>query len=192
MKKTGLSRKTPLTAKTGLTTRTELSRGSELTRASSLPRGVHVPRPRSTAQRGSSTGRSDQGTPIPRDLAAWILERAEDCCDWCGAYCLNGPYSRQHRAARGMGGRSGANTAENLVLLCGTANSPGGCHLRCEHDDLDAAREAGFRLRPGEDPAATPIHRHGVSWVLPTSEGWTPVVLRDGLWVPVGDTMRSA
>jgi 5-methylcytosine-specific restriction protein A len=71
-----------------------------------------------------------------------------------------------------MGGRGGAHTAANLVLLCGTANSPGGCHLRCEHDDLDAARSAGFRLRPGEDPETAPILRHGVSWVLPTSEGW--------------------
>jgi len=110
------------------------------------------------------------GTPIPPALAAYILERAEGCCDWCGRYCLNGWYSRQHRQPRGMGGRAGAHTAANLVLLCGSATSPG-CHLRAE-SRIDEARGAGFRLRPDEDPDTTPILRHGLVLVLPTAEGW--------------------
>ena len=163
-----LRRSGPPERRTPLTSTTKLSRTGALTR--SAPARVSTSRePRPRPSRPAQAA----GSAIPRKLADYILERAEGCCDWCGRYCLNGWYSRQHRNPRAMGGRAGANTAANLVLLCGSATSKG-CHEKAERSDIPAAREAGFRLRDHENPDTTPILRHGLVRVLPTADGWVP------------------
>lgn len=87
-------------------------------------------------------------------------------------------YSLQHRLARGAGGRvgGGLNTAANLILLCGSATSPG-CHNLVENTGPGRAEayQLGFAIR-GEitDPAVTPIFRHLAEWVVPSTDGWIP------------------
>lgn len=168
-----MERRTPIARSKPLTARKPLQVHNPLTSRSTLGQGNGLQRRPATspppARKKSSSG--DKGSPIPRPLADYILERAGGCCDWCGRYCLNGWFSRQHRLARGTGGRRDAHTAENLVLVCGSATSIG-CHLRCENTDIPAAREAGFRLKPGQNPAEVPILRHGKHLVYPTANGW--------------------
>jgi hypothetical protein len=74
-------------------------------------------------------------------------------CQACGTAISQGWYSIQHRKARGTGG---ASTLSNLVLLCGSATSPG-CHRLCEDRDLQM-RERGFWIPSWvPEPADVPI-----------------------------------
>jgi len=78
--------------------------------------------------------------------------------------------SIQHRVARGVGG---GNSIPNLILLCGSATSPG-CHRECEDRDPEM-RRLGYWLRSGEDPATRPIWlvtEHRSRWVLVTDQGF--------------------
>jgi hypothetical protein len=54
------------------------------------------------------------------------------------------------------GYRAEASAMFNLVLLCGSANSPGGCHRRCEQRDPEMHGD-GFWLWPREDPEIIPV-----------------------------------
>lgn len=113
----------------------------------------------------------DKGTRLlvkDRDLGA---------CACCGNEITSGWYSLQHRFARGGGGTSNPaiNTPANLILLCGSATSPGGCHLACEAR-TPLLNEMGFWLKSGQDPAATPVAHASHGWVLLDTEGgYTPV-----------------
>ena len=101
-----------------------------------------------------------------------VLERDDYACACCGNSVLYGPYSLQHRAARGMGGTSRLeiNSPVNLITLCGSATSPGGCHLACEQREI-RLNELGFWLRSGQDPATTPVAHAGYGWVLLLPDG---------------------
>jgi 5-methylcytosine-specific restriction protein A len=59
----------------------------------------------------------------------------------------------QHRKARGVGGGNGP---ENLATLCGSATSPGGCHLLCEARDREM-QARGLVMPSWNDPAETPV-----------------------------------
>lgn len=87
-----------------------------------------------------------------------VLEREGMQCAACGRSVTGRPFSIQHRRARGMGGGAGreANQPSNLVLLCGSATSPGGCHLACENRDPDM-RGRGFWVYSWENPEAVPV-----------------------------------
>lgn len=57
-----------------------------------------------------------------------------------------------------MGGRAAgdANRPSNLILLCGTATTPGGCHLFAEQRS-EEARIAGLWVPSWQDPADVPV-----------------------------------
>lgn len=87
-----------------------------------------------------------------------VLERDEYACVACGRSIAGGFYSIQHRQARGMGGTSdrAVNSPVNLVVLCGSATTPGSCHLACEKRD-EEMHARGYWLQSGEDPALVPV-----------------------------------
>lgn len=87
-----------------------------------------------------------------------VLERDSWRCVACGIPVRGRPHSLQHRLARRMGGTRGpvTNSPVNLILLCGSATSPGGCHLRCEQRD-PAMHAAGCWLESWQNPAAEPV-----------------------------------
>lgn len=86
-----------------------------------------------------------------------VYAREQGCCAACGIYLPDGAWrSIQHRVARGVGG---GNETSNLVLLCGSATSPG-CHRICE--DRNAHMLArGFWLKSGSRPELEPVMLHG-------------------------------
>lgn len=131
--RTPLGRGKPLERRKPLTARTPL-------RVASAPKGRH---------RTGRTAPRDTG-PDPKTRAL-VLIRDGYACVRCG--CPSGPgigqYSLQHRKARGVGG---GNSPQNLILLCGTATSPGGCHLMAESRDREAQAQ-GYWLESWQDPA---------------------------------------
>lgn len=138
MKPGRLERRTPLTARKGLTRHTPL-------------REVSAKR---AALSGKPARPKDTGPGRPtRDL---VMERDGYSCAWCGSQLLTGPRSLQHRQARGMGGRVDANRPSNLLLLCGTATTPGGCHAWAE-SRCEEARVAGLWVPSWEDSAGVPV-----------------------------------
>lgn len=109
-----------------------------------------------------------------RAVRAAVWKRAGGACESCGMNVEARPRSVQHRVARGMGGTASpaANRLSNLVLLCGTATTPGSCHEACERRD-PGMHDRGFWLWSWEDPEATaitPASEHGAGltvWLTP-------------------------
>lgn len=132
MKRTPLNRKTPLTATKGLSAARELKRGETKPRP-----------PRNTGP-----------TPAVRRT---VTERAGGACERCGR-AITGDYSIHHRKPRGMGGTRDpkANSPANLVLLCGSATSPDGCHTAVERF-RQAAINTGYIVTRTADPEGVPI-----------------------------------
>lgn len=110
-----------------------------------------------------------------RDL---VMERDGFACAFCGRQLLTGPRSLQHRQARGMGGRptGDANRPSNLVLLCGSATTPGGCHSWAE-SRAEEARVAGLWVPSWQNPTDVPVLHAAYGVVL---------LLDDGSVEPVG------
>jgi hypothetical protein len=71
-----------------------------------------------------------------------------------------------------MGGTSDArlNRPSNIILLCGSATSPGGCHLACEQRDK-ALNELGFWLERHQRPALEPVAHAIHGWVYLLDDG---------------------
>jgi hypothetical protein len=161
-----LSRKTPLTAKTPLRNRVGLSRGTRL----------------SSGRISKGTKRSElvERKPAPKDTGPTrqvrhtVKARAAMCCERCSVPVAAMPHEVHHRRPRGAGGssRPDTNLPSNLVLLCGTSTS--GCHGFCE-SERDAAREEGFLVRQGADPALQPVlHARFGRVLLDAAGGVTP------------------
>lgn len=132
--------------------------------------------PRSSGKPAAAAAPKRKAPPVPADLAQYVLERAEYRCDRCGISIVGRQFSRQHRRARGAGGRRDGylHTAANLVVMCGSATSPG-CHSLAENHERAQAYAEGFAIKgEAQDPAEVPILRHGVEWVIPTADGWAP------------------
>jgi hypothetical protein len=86
-----------------------------------------------------------------------VFARAFGFCESCGSSVIGRPYTIAPRVAQDTGGyRAEANAMFNLVLLCGSADSPGGCHRLCEQRDPDL-HDRGFWLWSWEDPEITPV-----------------------------------
>lgn len=119
--------------------RTPLARGGPLKRTSSRPK------------RARDTG----PTKTTREL---VWARAGGRCELCGG-SLAGVvgFSIHHRLPRRMGGtrRPEVNTPANLLLVCGSATSPDGCHQRIESNRTQAYTD-GLLLHEGADPATVP------------------------------------
>lgn len=73
-----------------------------------------------------------------------------------------------------MGGtvRPDTNEPQNLLLLCGSATSPNGCHSHVESFRAEAY-DLGFLVRQAQDPAETPINHAVHGWVLLCPDGST-------------------
>lgn len=120
--------------------------------------------------------RSRGRTPRPRDTGPTkavkdeLAGRAGGCCEVCGRH-LTGDWSRHHRRPRANGGtrRPETNYLSNLLLICGTATTPGGCHLAIE-SNRTWAYDQGFLVRQHHDPATTPVLYRG-SLVLLGDDG---------------------
>ena len=128
-----LERKTPLR-------RTPLARGGQLQRASGKPK------------RARDTG----PTTTTKDL---VWARAGGRCEVCGGSLagMRG-FSRHHRRPRRMGGsrRPDTNSPANILLVCGSATSPDGCHHRIE-SNRTRAYEDGLILRDDQNPLHVPV-----------------------------------
>ena len=82
-------------------------------------------------------------------------------------------FSRQHRIPRKAGGSTRVDRPSNLVTLCGSATSPGGCHEWAESNRQDA-EVLGYllpALNPDIDPVLEPIFTHEFGWVLLDDHG---------------------
>lgn len=154
LKRTGaLSRNTPLRAKAKLSAKTTIAR-----------------RKAPASKRSRDTGPSKR-------VVALVFDRDGGCCVRCGKAVRferrGEDFSVQHRRARGSGGdvRPETNLPSNLVILCGSATSAGGCHEWAENARTEA-RLAGLSMRWKQDPARVPVQ----TW-------WGPVYLDDkGRW----------
>ena len=82
-----------------------------------------------------------------------VIDREQSMCAACGRYLQAGSWrSIQHRVARGVGG---GNEIWNLVLLCGSATSPG-CHLKAEQRTAES-HEKGYWLDSSQNPRLEPV-----------------------------------
>lgn len=154
MKRTGdWPRKKRLQAKTELRNTTELRSAGSLSRSTPLAAGRAKPKP---AQRDTGPTRTVRHT---------VKARASMCCERCSVPVAAMPHEVHHRRPRGAGGssRPDTNLPSNLVLLCGTSTT--GCHGFCE-SERDAAREQGWLVRQGGDPAAVPVLHAAFGLVL--------------------------
>ena len=122
-----------------------------------------VPQPRRTGMllapawsRRATRSSQDTG-PSARDRRL-VFARAFGFCESCGISVIGRPYSIRPRVEQGPGrtSRPEASAVWNLVLLCGSAASPGGCHLLCERQDQDM-HDRGMWLRSGESPRLVPV-----------------------------------
>jgi len=96
------------------------------------------------------------------------VSRAGGCCERCGRSIHSGSeYSIHHRLPRGRGG---TNVLSNLVLLCGSATTPQGCHLQVE-SQRTAAYDTGWVVRTGQSPAEQPVLIFELGYVLLTDDG---------------------
>lgn len=92
-----------------------------------------------------------------------VDERDGGACRRCGRPLHGNRFSRHHRKPRGMGGanRRDAGRLSNIVLLCGSATSAGGCHEWVERNRAEAT-QAGWIVPSWADPEQVPIRtQHG-------------------------------
>lgn len=116
---------------------------------------------------------------FPVKVRTLIIEREAYNCAACGRSVLSTRYSIQHRRARGLGGSRQLSTvqASNGLLVCGSATSPGGCHLAIESHPAWALSK-GYRVGQNADPATVPV------WVA--RQGWV-YLTPDGFYLPAKD-----
>lgn len=102
---------------------------------------------------------------VTANVRRLVLNRDGYSCLRCSAAIdpSRGDYSLQHRRARGMGGsvRLDTNLPQNLVTLCGSATT--GCHGWVE-THREAAQDAGWTIRQGEDPLLIAVRDYLRAW----------------------------
>lgn len=115
-----------------------------------------------------------------------IVARAGGLCEVCGRQLawidqgdvtFAGDYSIHHRQPRGMGGsrQPDTNAASSLLLVCGTATTPDGCHQLIESQRA-LAYTNGWLVRRPTDPATVPVLIHpGVRVYLAADGRYTEV-----------------
>lgn len=119
-------------------------------------------------------------TAIPSDVCALVDARAAGHCERCHRPLdASWGYSRQHRRPGGMGGSRMGHiwSPANLVMLCGHATAPGGCHYWAE-SQRHAAKATGYLLEPSDHPDTVPYRdTDGHWWLLTHDGGKVPVQL---------------
>ena len=106
--------------------------------------------------------RKDTG---PSDKLRALVEARDKACVRCGAVVPRDEDSIHHRIPRGRGGE---NTAENLLLLCGSGVT--GCHGYIEAHRTEAYNH-GYLVRTGYDPLDVPVLLLGATWAYPSPDG---------------------
>jgi len=104
--------------------------------------------------------KASASTVIPKAVKDAIAKRdqheGQPQCQRCGRL-IRGERSRHHRDPRGMGGsKADPHALANVVLLCGSATSRGGCHHEVESNRDNAKRDGWLvpmNIRPDEWPA---------------------------------------
>lgn len=140
--------------------RTAIARRTELKRAGALAVRSQMRR-RAAAKRTVGKQRRQRDTGPSTATKSLLWARAGGRCELCGFDLNTGAsFSRHHRRPRGAGGSSApwVNDITNLLLLCGTATTPGGCHTRVEQYRTDAY-ENGWLIRHASSyvPAELPV-----------------------------------
>lgn len=109
---------------------------------------------------------------ISKSVRRAVLDREDGCCAMCGKSLWGQWYSLQHRRARGSGGSKAPDTnqPQNLVAVCGSATSAGGCHQWIESHPVEAER-VGYRVPQGGEPVLFPIRIKGRGWNLLNADG---------------------
>ncbi|MDF9718073.1 HNH endonuclease [Nocardioides sp. ChNu-153] len=146
---------------TALVRRTELRR-TELARTAPMQRSREK-----RLSRAQTAGKAPRDTGPSTNVRRVVLGRADGCCEVCGRqlYGDDGwgsfPHSFHHRRPRGMGGtsRADANSPANLLLVCGSATTPDGCHALIETQRV-LALSTGWLLRQDEDPLQVAVVLH--------------------------------
>jgi hypothetical protein len=134
-----------------------------------MPRGTSQLRRTGTAK----TRKASVSTVIPKSIKDGINDRDAGLCQRCGRVIGSGPFSRHHRDPRGMGGSKLRHTLANVVLLCGSATTPGGCHHQVE-SCREQAELDGWLVPMNIRPEDWPARRFGRDdYQLPGAE-WTP------------------
>jgi hypothetical protein len=91
---------------------------------------------------------------VPKSVAKLVDRRDGKCCVRCGAYAEGG--SRHHRLLKSRGGQD---TADNLILLCGSGTT--GCH-GWVHANPSYATEFGYMVSSGTRPAERAVWHPGL------------------------------
>lgn len=167
----GLTRKVAMAARSVPMTRTELRRGKPLERGTPLARpGRH--RAKSPAAKRADAG-EDQAKDTVRgrasDVDGWPL------CELCGAPTAT---QYQHRKRRPHCTRAERWDPRNGLAVCDA------CHRLIHHDPI-VAKDYGWEVPQGLDPAEQPVWRRGV---------WVQLVTADvdvRLWVPSAAPVRD-
>lgn len=166
-----MKRTIPLQRGAGLQRRTALARTKALEDRTQLRRRAAAQRAVAKQQRR----RVDTGPDDATKTLLWI--RAEGRCELCHRPVggLNGlPFSRHHRRPRGMGGSSApwVNDVSNLLLVCGTATTPDGCHRMIETSRL-VAYDNGWLIGYSSQylPAEVPVRIARIGVVYLTDDG---------------------
>lgn len=154
--------------KTALTRNTPMRRTSFKFRASSGLKRTGV----------TKTRKASASTVIPDGIKAAIDDRDQHLghrqCQRCGRLIGSGPFSRHHRDPRGMGGsKADPHAMVNLVLLCGTATTPGGCHAEVESHRLQAELD-GWLVPMNIRPENWPARRFGREEYEQPGWAWHP------------------
>lgn len=123
--------------------------------------------------------RRDTGPAAAQRLV--VVARAGGLCEVCGRQLawidqgdvtFTSDYSIHHRQPRGMGGsrQPDVNAASSLLLVCGTATTPDGCHQLIESQRA-LAYTNGWLVRRPTDPATVPVLIHPGVRVYLTADG---------------------
>lgn len=162
--------------------RTELERTPFPPRTKGLRR-TGFKRESSAALKRTGTAKSRKAsasTVIPKPVKDAVDARdqhyGQPQCQRCG-HLITGWFSRHHRDPRAMGGsKADPHALVNLVLLCGSATSRGGCHAEVENGTRKQAYIDGWLVPMGIRPDEWPARRFGRDeYQLPGETGWTVV-----------------
>jgi hypothetical protein len=124
----------------------------------------------------AKTRKVSASTVIPDGIKDAVDGRDAGQCQRCGRWIGSGEFSRHHRDPRGMGGsKASPHRMVNLVLLCGSATSRGGCHFEVESRRKQAKRD-GWLVPMNIRAEDWPARRFGrKEYQLPGETEWTVV-----------------
>jgi hypothetical protein len=144
-----------------------------------MPRGEPLKRTSFLRQTGRAAARKVSASTVIPDAVKDAVDARDQRygqpqCQRCG-HLITGWFSRHHRDPRGMGGSTAdPHALVNLVLLCGSATSRGGCHYEVE-SSRKQARIDGWLVPDGIRADEWPVRRFGkLDYQMPGTTAWEP------------------